>query len=64
MRRQMWTSAARPTIETRTRCCLAALMVSRMLPGSHVDSAANSTSTCSHGVGYVPAIHHAYQVRL
>ena len=44
--RQMWTSAATPTMETRMRACLAALTASSTLPGSHVDSAANRTSTC------------------
>ena len=44
---QMWTWAARPTTETRTRCCRAAPIASRMLPGSHVDSALSSTSACA-----------------
>ncbi len=43
--RQMWTSAATPTTDTRTRACLAALTASSTLPGSHVDSATNTTST-------------------
>lgn len=49
MRLQMWTSAARPTMEMRQRRCLASFTVAWMSPGSHVDSAAKSTSTCSQG---------------
>jgi len=43
---QMWTSAAKPTMDTLTRCCLATLMVSWMLPGSQVDRPAKSIRTC------------------
>ena len=44
--RQMWTSAATPTMETRTFLSLAALTASITLPGSQVESAANKISTC------------------
>ena len=43
----MRTSAASPMTDALTRCCLAALMLSRMLPGSHVDKPANSSNTCN-----------------
>ena len=45
--RQMWTSAATPTMETRTFLSLAALTASITLPGSQVESAANKISTCA-----------------
>jgi hypothetical protein len=44
---QMWTWAERPTTDTRTRCCFASLRLSRMFPGSHVDSADSRISTCA-----------------
>ena len=45
--RQMWTSAATPTMDTRTFLSLAALTASITLPGSQVESAANKISTCA-----------------
>ena len=45
--RQMWTSAATPTMETRTFLSLAALTASITLPGSQVESAANKIRTCA-----------------
>ena len=47
---QMWTSAASPMMDTLTRCCLAALMLSSTLPGSQVDSPANRISTCANRI--------------